>query len=258
MENQNKIIVTNQKIADTLQSSITYEYTDGYVPHMTIEVHKSTSLEFIFQEIENQKMEIEIHLYPNCTLTLFEKKTGDKGKLLFRYQLEENSCLFLTKIHDMNILQERDFFLLDGESSKVEAILKTISTEKETYDMTIQHNACYSHSNIINHAVNISGMANITVTTCIPKSIKGCCANQNNRIINLTNNHCVIRPNLLIDEYDVTANHSAYIGPFTKEEFFYLERLGILPELAKKMLIQGFIQSKVNPQTVLELEKYWR
>ena len=60
----------------------------------------------------------------------------------------------------------------------------------------------------------------------IPENKIGCVANQNNRIINLSDNKCEINPNLLIEENDVEANHSAHIGRFSNDEMFYLQSRG--------------------------------
>ena len=113
-------------------------------------------------------------------------------------------------------------------------------------------------SDITTHGVNISGNLYFNVTTYIPKGMVSSVTNQNNRIINLTNNECTIRPNLLIDEYDVIANHSALIGSFKDEEIFYMQRLGIDKNTANKLLIEGFLKSKLNNTLSNNFKKYWR
>ena len=45
--------------------------------------------------------------------------------------------------------------------------------------------------------------------------------NQESKIIVMSKNNSVIKPNLFIDEYDVDAVHSATIGKFNKNEIFY-------------------------------------
>ena len=76
--------------------------------------------------------------------------------------------------------------------------------------------------------------------------MSGCIANQNNRIINLSDKKSEIRPNLYIEEYDVSASHSAFIGRFKEEELFYLMSRGI-PELeASRLLLKGFLLSDIS------------
>ena len=86
--------------------------------------------------------------------------------------------------------------------------------------------------------------------------------NQNNRIINLNDKLCQINPNLYIDENDVTANHSAYIGKFRDDEIFYLQRLGLSYIDATKLLLKGFLSNgmtKYMDKHINKLtKKYWR
>ena len=131
--------------------------------------------------------------------------------------------------------------------------------------MVINHNAKYSSSNIINNVVNIeAGKVLIDVNGIVPKGNIGCILNQSNRIISLNNNKCQINPNLLIDENDVVANHSAFVGKFDEEQLFYLQSRGISYNDALKLLIKGFIIEglKLDNASLKEIEdslnKYWR
>ena len=127
-------------------------------------------------------------------------------------------------------------------------------------NININHNASNTNSNIITNGLNIEkGKLNITVTTIVNNGKVKCVANQTNRIINLTLNNCKIRPNLLIDEQDVIANHSALIGNFSDEELFYIKRLGINHNDTLNLLIKGFLQNNI-PESLSEqlFSKYWR
>jgi Fe-S cluster assembly protein SufD len=97
----------------------------------------------------------------------------------------------------------------------------------------------------------------------VPKEITGCIVNQNNRIINLTNNKCEIKPNLYIDSYDVEASKSALIGKFSDEEMFYIQSRGIDYNNALKLLITGFLTSDIKNKKIISninknIIKYWR
>ncbi|HPF83680.1 MAG TPA: SufD family Fe-S cluster assembly protein, partial [Bacilli bacterium] len=88
------------------------------------------------------------------------------------------------------------------------------------------------------------------------------CVLQNSRIINLTNNKCQIKPNLFIDEYNVEASHSAYIGGFSADDMFYLNSRGINELDALKLLINGFLTKDMPKYLVTRIKrninKYWR
>jgi Fe-S cluster assembly protein SufD len=93
--------------------------------------------------------------------------------------------------------------------------------------------------------------------------INGCVANQHNRIINLTNNTCEIKPNLYIDSFDIEAAHSALIGKFSDEEMFYIQSRGIDYNNALKLLVNGFLTSDINNKKIINdinkcIDKFWR
>ena len=68
-------------------------------------------------------------------------------------------------------------------------------------------------------------------------------ARQMTRGLNLSKKASVkAQPNLLIDEYDVVASHSATIGSIDKEELFYLMSRGLTETQAQEMVILGFVQ----------------
>jgi Fe-S cluster assembly protein SufD len=48
-------------------------------------------------------------------------------------------------------------------------------------------------------------------------------------------------PSLEIDENEVKAGHSSAVGPLDPEQLFYLQSRGIKLELAKEMLVSGFL-----------------
>ena len=115
-------------------------------------------------------------------------------------------------------------------------------------------------SNIINHGVNINkGEIKFDISGFVPNNITGCNLNQDNRIINLTDNKCEIKPNLFIDENDVIAAHSAHIGKCNDDKIFYLETRGINKKEAEMLLIKGFLTSKLNDKKQIEkiINKYW-
>ena len=110
------------------------------------------------------------------------------------------------------------------------------------------HNMKNTISNIKNNLVNVSGTSSIQISSSVDKNITDCTCNQFNRIINLTNNKCEIRPILYIDNDLVDANHSALIGDFEEDEIFYLESRGIDKSNAYNLLIKGFLNSGLDDE----------
>ena len=256
----NKIFLYNNNIKLDLDDSITCEYTnDDVIKKLNIKILKNTKLEI--KITEDIKLDMNLELDKNVTCNLLEIKTADKLKIQTKYVLREHSILNITKLHDVKKIFERNIINLKEKNGMINLVLKTISEYEEKYDFSINHQAPKTISEITNNGVNIeTGTLEFNITTNVSKGNKDCIINQNNRIINLTNNPCTIRPVLLVDEVDVIANHSALIGNFKDEEYFYLERLGINKNDASKLLLEGFIKGKCNyPKEIINMfEKYWR
>jgi len=253
----NKIIL-NDNIKYNLDNKIKYEYIDGLVKRLKLTIIEDTKLEININLKSEIKLDIQIEIEEDVKLELIEIKKNVKSKIQYKYNLKKNSNLEITKINDIDTINEKDIVNLNGENAKVDLILKTVSKNTEKYDLLINHNCSKTISDITTSGLNLKGNLYFTVSTYIPCGNKDCIANQNNRIINLNNNECVIKPNLLIEEVDVTANHSALIGSFKDDEIFYLQRLGIDKTTATKLLIEGFLKNKLTEKLANNFKKYWR
>lgn len=263
----NKIYLENdQVIEEKLDNKIKYDIftNDTFgIASLTIEVTEDTNLELEYNFKEKTKMETIIIVNKDVNLHLFEKINGTNGKLRTRYQIKGNATV--SKFNNIKKIKEYTIINLDEENSRFEYNLKTISEKEEAYDIITYHNASNTTSVINPNGVNIKeGKLKFNVSSFVPKGKIKCDASQNNKIINLTNNECIINPNLYIDEYDVVANHSAWIGSFKEAEIFYLQSRGINKEEAIKLLIKGFLTSKLEiTEEELEnikniIDEYWR
>ena len=121
----------------------------------------------------------------------------------------------------------------------------------------------FSFVNICTNGVSIKdGSILFNVSSFIGKNITGCVATQDNKIINLNDNECIIKPNLYIDCDDVSATHSAWVGSFREDELFYLQSRGISMDDAIRLLISGFLTSNISDslcdyiKNILDM--YWR
>ena len=64
----------------------------------------------------------------------------------------------------------------------------------------------------------------------------------------------VIKPNLLIRNFDTFSNHAAYIGEFSKDKMFYLESRGISKKNAIKLLMEGLLLGDGDRENVIVKE----
>lgn len=234
-------IVVDKVIKQELDDSIIFN-------NNKLDILKSTTLELDVNDVCN----LVISIKPNIDVTIINIENTKEVSYL--YNIAESSKLNLEKINDEKDIKEETTINLNGISASVNYVFKTISDSSENYTLVVNHNASKTSANIINHGVNIKdGNLVFDVSNYIPSSSVDCYANQINRIINLTDNKCIIRPNLYIDCYDVTANHSALIGRFSDAEMFYLESRGISPKDTTDLLTKGFLYSNITSNDIKEL-----
>lgn len=266
----NKIIFENDLIKDshlnTKKIELVIEPKNDFftVNSYKFYIHHSCHLNINYEILEDCKLNIYFYIDANVKFTLFEKRMGQKTKVQYKYYLNDNAICDLYKFYDVYGHRELDIVNLDGVNAKFNSYLKTISKDKEKYDMMIYHYNNHSSSNIVNNGITLmNGNIIFNVTSSIPNGIKDCYVNQSNHIINLNDKKSQINPNLLIDENDVVANHAAYIGNFKESILFYLQRLGIAKDEAIKLLVKGFLikDLAINTQEKEKLkkiiEKYW-
>lgn len=217
--------------------------------------------------INNTNLILEINSNTNLTIEIDSNITANIYLLIstsdvkLNYILNNNSNINIYGYTD-NLDNGNVVINLNGINSNINYIMKTLSNKTINYKYMIYHNDINSSSNIINNGVNIdNGNLIIDISSYVPNGITGCNVNQISRIINLTNNKCIIRPNLLINEEDVTANHSALIGTFSNDEIFYLESRGINYKDTVNLLVKGFLYSKLDQQMkdiIKNKIEYWR
>ena len=110
------------------------------------------------------------------------------------------------------------------------------------FNIVVNHLKGNTESELFNHGVNVNNKKlDYLVRGIVPKDSSKCICNQENQIINMNDGKSTICPDLLIDNYDVSSNHGAYIGKFSEEKIFYLRSRGISKEDANKLLLNGFL-----------------
>lgn len=265
----NKIKIVNDNLEKAnISKSLQIEYFQKEcffsINDLKINVLKDCDLELEIDLKEDTKINFDINVSSNTKFNLYVISKGTSGKIQYKYNLLENSLCNVYKFSNINKVKEMVIINLNGINANINYNFKTISLEKVTYDYHIFHNYNNTISNIKNNGVSIKdGNLIYQVSSFVPKDIKGCTVNQNNRIINLTNNKCEIKPNLYIDTEDISASHSALIGKFSDEEMFYIMSRGIDYNTALKLLITGFLTSDIDNKKIVNninknINKYWR
>lgn len=262
----NKLKIENGKIVlkdinDNFKISLSEAINLLSVNNFIIEVLDSDDLQIIYEDDEEIKYNIKVNVKENISSKIYEIRKSNKSKIQYVYDIKENSYLNVTKFYDVKSIKEACIINLNGINARIDYSFKTISKNKEKYDLIVNHNDKNTISNITNNGINIlDGSLTFNVNGIVPNNIIDCELNQNNRIVTFNENKCQINPNLLISENDVTANHSAYIGKFSDEELFYLKSRGINEKRAINLLVKGLLitdNSKCNEIINDVTSKYW-
>lgn len=250
----NKIVIENEIVTEANNIEYTFKEKENLfdISQLILDIKENSDLSLNINLKEESKLIITFNVLENVKFNLYIITTGTTGKIQYKYNLAKNSFCLVEKFNDVTSIREMIVANLD-ELSNLEYHFKSIALNKENYDYMIYHNGINSNSDIYNGSVNEQGSVYYQISSFIPKNITGCRANQFNRIINLTNNKCEIRPNLYIDCDDVEANHSALIDKFTHNELFYIKLRGIDEENAIKMLTKGFLLSNIKNQEIIDL-----
>ena len=141
----------------------------------------------------------------------------------------------------------------------------TINSSDNRYLININHLKKGIVTKITNHGINLNdSKLSFIVNTYVPEKVSAIKTNQDSKILIFGDNNATIKPNLLIDNDDIEADHAAYIGKLKKSDLFYLMSRGISLKDAEELLIKSFLIGNMNisfeeKEIVLNtITKYWR
>lgn len=137
---------------------------------------------------------------------------------------------------------------------EINLFLTTITSKKILNNIVVYHEDENTKSNVICHGVSYKeGDLTFNIDGVVPKGLKNCICNQDSMIHPFAMAKGEINPNLYIDEFDVVANHSAYIGPFLSDIIFYLKTKGIGSKESVRLLLQSFLLNDAKDDNYIKL-----
>ena len=181
-------------------------------------------------------------------------------------------------INDLNNnnLEELNITLLDGSRLLYNKYTKDIKNLKiniqENNDTTLEFN--YSLYQSIKASIildskvlgdnnkcsmNVYGVSDkdgaivVNATGSVLENIKDNDLLENIRILMLNDSENVIVPNLLVGSNEVSVNHNATISSLDTNYLYYLNSKGLSYEDAKKLIVKGFLKSKLKLRKKEEL-----
>lgn len=225
---------------------------------LNIDVMKDTSLFISYKGKDEIKLDISITLAPNTTLELYELKESKTAKIQEKFYIYDNAKVINEKFIHMNSIKELNIIYLNGVDALYESKQSGFIKDKSKLDVLSYHNYPKTSSFLNHNFVTIEkGEMKLNVTSMVYKNRKKSVLKQNNKILNQNNSASYIKPNLLIEENDIEASHSANIEPFDQRIIFYMQTRGIKKEEAEMLLLEDFLKNNIV-DTTKYIKKYWR
>lgn len=197
----------------------------------------------LFLELSNYRRSLEIEICENIHASI--KFIGENADLNIKIKLNENSYLHVDSLV-INSLLSFDI-LLKGRNSEVISINSIMASNDSKLKFTVNHNNESTKSLVVNNGL-VLGDNSLTfdVNGIVNKNSGRSVCLQDNKIITNFSNSSLILPNLFIENYDVEAEHSAYIGDFNSDDIFYLMSRGISRDDAYLLLVKSFLIGKMS------------
>lgn len=240
----NKILLNNEKKEKILNNG-KYEFTEDSILSLEIE---DLEKDIFLVVLENVKVVLNI-LGKNTSLN-FHVDIRENASLILNYLVIEGNMNINTSLNSKFANFNLNYSVLSSKNSMNNIVVK--HNFPQTTALLKNHGFSKEHANLI-----------FDVSAYIDKEANKCISNQDNQIIENENSLSEINPNLYIDNYDVEASHSAYVGEFKETELFYLMSRGLDLEMSKFLLLKSFLigsfplEEKVKERYYHEVIKYF-
>ena len=207
-----------------------------------------TSDEYIFLDVKCSIINIKVNNNKFNKLVVFVKNNNLKINL----EMKDNSHL---EINNLGIDSSTNYDILIHNECHLILVDSILSKKDSINNLNINNIGKNNYSKIYTNGINLeNNKLYFQINGIVSKNSTNSILSENSKIINLKDGDSKIIPNLIIDTKEVKADHSAFIGTFTKDELFYLMSRGIKEEFAKNLLIKSVLLKGME----LDKEKFIR
>ena len=213
---------------------------DNSIDYNDIFIDKDTDLTV---DLEDTEKELNIHVISGTLLRMFIKTKNTKNKVT--YNIDDNANVVINKLA---IDSSDDVTVnLKDVNSKIKYFSSIINYKDNSYTEKINHISSDTKSKIVNHCINVEDKEfKFIVDGIINKNSERVDFKQDNKIINLKDGKSSILPNLIVDNNDIEASHSAYIGTFDENKKFYMMSRGLSEKECDDLLIKAFLLNNME------------
>ena len=208
---------------------------DNSIDYNDIFIDKDTDL---IVDLEDTSIDLNIHVITGINVKGFIKTKNTSNKV--NYFIDDNANVVINKLA---IDSSDDITInINDVNSSIKYNSSIINYKNNSYTQKIIHNKSNTTSKIVNHCINVEDSEfKFIVDGIIVRDAHEVDFNQDNKIINLKNGKSSILPNLIVDNDDIEASHSAYIGTFDEDKKFYMMSRGLTDKECDDLLIKAFL-----------------
>jgi Fe-S cluster assembly protein SufD len=218
---------------------------------INILVKENINASLIEKNDSNRSIKIELENNSNIKYVSIDLSTSSNKEI----KLKKNNNLEMV-LANFNGGDKSLKVYLDDEESSLD--IKSIIMMKDDSDkelIEVYHNAKNTQSKIENYITSNKAKVDVDVIGKIKKGMSNSNCVQKSRGIILSNDAKIkVMPVLLIDEFDVSANHGAAIGKLNDEDLYYLMSRGISKKDAEMLIVKGFLSPILSSLSNEELK----
>ena len=205
-------------------------------------VIKEDTTYYLINNVDNLDLEIKV----------LENKKGIvyleaiKKKVIIKSSVKDNGSLLVNSLGiDTSIASD---ITLNNNSTL--RFASSIASNVDTINkITINQVGENSKAEYLANGVNLGGNKfHFLIDGIINKESRGSFLEEDSNIINLKDGDSKIIPNMIINNEDVSANHSAYIGKIKNEDIYYLESRGIPRSDIEKILLKASLLKGIEDE----------
>lgn len=199
---------------------------------------------------------LRINVLENSELEFFSSENTNSSLVLSKeFDLKKGSRLNLGRIWlgDSRIFSFEDYFLEEYSSCSVRDVILGRRNKFIEFNSTIEHIGCGSTGYLSARAVMYDSSS---VNYVGGARVKGNAVNSDSYVelkaIKMSDKAKVyFVPLMEIDTNLVKAKHSSSISKVSETELFYIMSRGLSEDLAKKLIVDGFVQESVDKMPIL-------
>lgn len=211
----------------------------GHTKSLVINAPKLQKSKIILDlDVEEIIFNLEDGSYLECDSYAFNNRA-----LKIKATLDANATLKLVTIASYETKDNIEVSLNGDGASFDSRYLSVASDFRSNIQTKVIHNAKHTNSHVSNYGISLAnGGIDFNTTGQILRGNSGSICEQLTRgIIASRNGYVRALPILLIDEYDVKANHGASIGKMSDDELFYLMSRGLTKQDAFRLILSAII-----------------